>query len=181
MSTERILAIFLGVLMIIGGTYCLMSPGITYVFLIWIIIASMLASSISGIATWSARKKAGVASGWDLAGSIISLIFAIILIASFAMRFTTMVVLLYMVMAWMIITGITRIVQAFSLRSMFQSGDGVGRNWGWILCLGVLMVLAGMFGFAEPLTAAITIGIIIGVNLIVHGVELLFIGGSTAV
>ncbi len=179
MSTERILSILLGILMIIGGVYCLMSPGITYMILIWIIIAAMLASSISGIMTWSARKKAGIASGWDLCASIISLVFAIILIASFALRFSTMIMLLYFVMAWMIVSGITRIFAGLTLRKMhYEDGTVAGSNWGWVLCFGVLMVIAGLFGFAEPLTAAITIGIIIGVSLIVYGVELLLAGGS---
>ncbi len=180
MSTERILSIIFGVLMIIGGAFCLMNPGISYSLLLWIIIVAMLASSITGIMTWSARKKAGIASSWDLAASIISLVFAVILIASFAMRITALVMLLYLVMAWMIFTGIVRIIQAFNMRSMLQSGDPAGGNWGGVMCFGILMVIAGMFGFTEPLLAAITIGIVIGVNLVIHGIELLFISSAAA-
>ncbi len=181
MKTERTVSILMGILLVIAGIYCLVNPAITFTFLIWIIIACMLMSSISGIATWSARKKLGLANGWDLCYAILCLIFAVVLMCSLGMRLATMTVLLYFVMAWMIVTGIVRIVSAVNLHSIHAStGSVVGKSWGRVMFMGVIMVIAGLLGFARPLTAALTIGIVVGVNLIVSGLSQIFASEAAA-
>ena len=69
----KVLSILLGIVMIICGTYCLISPGLTFLAIGWIVGFCMIVDAVGNIATWNARKKLGIADGWTLFAAILSL------------------------------------------------------------------------------------------------------------
>ena len=78
----KIVALIFGIIMIGGGIVCLASPELTFLTIGWIVGLAMVADAIANIVTWGARRRAGQADGWTLAGAIVSLVFGIVLLTS---------------------------------------------------------------------------------------------------
>ncbi len=175
MTASRILTGILGVLMIIAGFFCMLWPGMTYVACVWMIGIVMIVGGIANIISWSDRKKLGLADGWSLAGAIVSIIFGIVLLVSFAMQALMDVFVAYFVAAWLLIYGIIRIVMAFKLRKVQDEvGAATGSaRWGWVLAMGILMVICGIIGFFNPISLMLALGFIVGIAIIVYGFDLI--------
>lgn len=62
----RILTIILGVFLVIGGIYCMLTPVATYSAIGWIIGAAMLIEGVASVITWSERRRLGLADGFSL-------------------------------------------------------------------------------------------------------------------
>ncbi len=177
MTAKRILMFILGLLAVIGGVYCAATPGMTYLSMIWVIGFVMFFSAIENIVTWSERKAAGIANGWSLASAILALIAGLLIICSGQAELITGITLLYILFGWLIAAGVLRIIGAFKLKGLKDSAapavQEAAKKWGWIVVIGVLMIIAGIFGFCHPILSAISIGLIVGVDIIVVGIELM--------
>jgi uncharacterized membrane protein HdeD (DUF308 family) len=105
--------------------------------------------------------------GWIVALGVIYLIAGILAFGS--IYFATAVSILF-VGAMMIVAGIAEIFNAFQFKS-----------WGkfvlWLL-LGALYVVAGFFVFENPLLAAVTLTLVIGIALVISGIVRLFLAFS---
>jgi uncharacterized membrane protein HdeD (DUF308 family) len=180
MTAKKILLIVLGVLVVIGGFYCVATPGITYLAMIWVIGFMMFFHAIEDIVTYGDRKKEGLANGWNLASAILSCICGLFIVISGAAELVTGVVLLYFLFGWMIASGIISIIGAFRLKRLREHGgaalERVVGKWGWYLALGILMIIAGCFGFGHPLISALSIGLIVGIDIIVSGIQIIVAG-----
>lgn len=170
MKGSRALSVIVGILMVIAGFYCISAPAIADVAIIWIMIGTLLVCALANIFTWNSRRKRGEANAWNLVGSILSFILAIILIVNVGARFASLIVLMYMVTAWMFIMGIIRIITAVKMKNLpeFRS------FWVLTLIMGILMVVASLSGLARPLGVALAIGLIIGINFVVCGFSYIF-------
>lgn len=177
MTTNRIVLFIFGVLAVIGGIYCAATPGLTYLSMIWVIGFAILFHGIEDIMTWSARKKLGLADGWSLFGSIVAVLCGLTVVISGQAQLLTGLTLLYFLFGWIIFAGVLGIISAFRLKGLKKSEVpeimAIGSKWGWILLFGILMVIAGLFGFAHPLLSAVSIGIIVGVNIIITGINMI--------
>lgn len=171
----KVLSIILGVLLIVGGVYCILTPIATYDALSWLIGAAMVVEGIGGIFTWNARRKCGLADGWTLAGSIVSLVLGIFLLGSFVLHFAVDLFIAYLIAAWLVIGGIARIFAAFQIRK-FQEEEGpeaVPANWVGVLIIGILVVILGILCFFNPLSIMVGVGFMLGVAVIFVGVDLI--------
>ena len=177
MTARRILTAILGVLTIIAGFFCLLWPGMTYITMVWMIGVVMIVDGIANIVSWSDRRDAGLADGWSLAGAIVSILFGIVLVVSNLMQVVMDVFVAYMVAAWLLIYGIIRIVMAFKLRSVRKTlgsaVDAVEPRWGWVLCMGILMVICGIIGFFNPMSLMLALGVVAGVAIVIFGADLI--------
>ena len=63
----RIIKVILGVLLAVGGIYCMFTPIATYSTLAWLIGLAMIAEGVASVITWSSRRELGLANGWTLA------------------------------------------------------------------------------------------------------------------
>ena len=59
----KVITIILGVLLAIGGVYCMFAPIATYATIGWLIGASMVIDGVARIVMWSELRKTGNASG----------------------------------------------------------------------------------------------------------------------
>ena len=48
--------------------------------------------------------------------------------------------------------------------------EALSRNWGWLLALGILMILLGLFAIAAPAVATIAVQIMLGWLLVIGGI-----------
>ena len=175
MTAKKILAILLGLLIIVGGFYCTVTPGLTYLSLAWLAGFVILFDSVGVLSSWSDMKKLGHSNGWTLAGAIVSLIFGLALIFSIKLQIVTSAFMTYLIAFWIIMAGCIRLAAAMKLRR-YKKETGVslpGLAWGWVLILGILMLIAGVLSLINPLALAVAIGFMVGISIIVAGANLI--------
>ncbi len=170
MTGQRIFTIIMGVLLTIGGIWCMTVPLSTVTALVWIFGIFMFVRAVAEIATYRERKAAGFADGFSLAMSIISLIFGLLLIVSWKMQLVAVDVLLLFIFFWLIFGGVMSIVSAVQLKRLFDMNPVAG------IIIGIIMILVGMLGIAHPLVAAMSVGLIVGINIAVSGIDLVVRG-----
>ncbi len=173
----KILSIVLGVLLAIGGVYCLMTPIATYSVLSWLIGLAMLVEGIGSVVTWNDRRKLGFADGWTLLGAIVSIILGCILLVSYVAQFAVDLFIAYMIAAWFVIGGITRIIAAVKLRQFRDAtGSAIDGSWGLLLVLGIIIVILGVLCLFNPLAVMVGVGAMLGVAIIFSGIDLIVRG-----
>ena len=52
--------------------------------------------------------------------------------------------------------------------------DSVRANWGWLLALGILFIVGGVFAFASPFLASLVVATIVAFVIIIAGVAQIF-------
>ena len=192
----KIVTAILGVLVAAAGVYCCLQPIATEValadMLIIFIGIGMIIAGVGEIVQWNNARKAGMSDGWTLLGGVVSLICGIVLVGcNFAMAgaiYATM--LSYIMAAWMILGGISRIGAALSLRKLGKAAaeynpdsmraairqeqiGQVSSNWILVMILGVAMIVAGVVCIASPTILIAFMGIIFGVSMVIAGISLI--------
>ena len=182
MSAMKVLAVILGVLMVISGVYCLLFPGMQYWMIAYIVGVCMILDSAGRLAAWWNSRKEGESQGLLLLSGILSLIFGIVLVLSPTLQLAFDLFLIYMMASWVVLLGILRIVHALNLRKLNKTYEKnpLGKSWGIALVLGILMILLGIYSFFHPLVMAMTIGMLIGIGLIIAGVNIIYLGAASS-
>ncbi len=163
----KALSIIAGILLILGGFFCMLYPGITFLAAVWIISILLLVAGIMMIVNYFTGKKDGTSSVWDIVGGIVTILLAIIIIFSRFVQFLTDILVVYMFCAALLVGGILAIVGAVKSRKIAGSG------WGWRLAFGILMVLLGVASFFTPFADALALGWLIAFMIIFQGVNLI--------
>lgn len=170
----KILAIIMGVLLAIGGFYCMFAPVATYEALIWLFAIGIVVDGVARIVVWNEQRKAGVASGWTLAGGILSIILGVLLLSNIVLNIITGIFLAYVIAIGMVIGGITRIVAAFQIRN---AGPFAGQSsWVAILALGLLTTIIGVWFVINPGAVVLTVGFLMGLSIVFSGIALVVAG-----
>jgi uncharacterized membrane protein HdeD (DUF308 family) len=112
----------------------------------------------SGLANLRAKR------GWIVALGVIYLIAGVLAFGS--VFFATVVSVLF-VGAMMIVAGVAEIINAFQFKTW-------GKFLFWLL-LGALYVVAGFITFENPLLAAATLTLFLGIALVVSGIVRIFL------
>lgn len=170
----RVLTIVFGVLLVVGGFYCILTPVATYATLAWLIGALMIVEGAGGIVTWIERRDSGRANGWALAGGILSALLGVVLLGSYALQFAVDAFIAYFIAIWLVFAGVTRIALAVIARG--SQGQAGARGWAIQLVLGVLIVILGALCIFNPLSVAVGVGLLLGMSIVFAGVDLV-IGG----
>lgn len=171
----RILDIILGVLVVALGIWCVMTPVETFGTIGWIAGFAMLFEGIGKVIAYFECKKEGTQDTFMLVGGILSALLGVVLLASMGMRWAYDLFIAYIVACWVIVAGVTNIVRSFGLRdARYNAGNlVVGGSWGWVLALGILLVILGIWGFFNPLMVMVALGWQIGFAVIAGGVNLI--------
>lgn len=170
----KVVRIILGVLLFIGGVYCIFTPVATYGALAVIIGLSMVVEGISGIITWNSARKLGHANGWTLAGAILSVVLGAFVLGSYALQFAVDTFIAFIIAFWLIEAGIVRIATAVAVRNEL----GAERASGWVveLILGILIVIFGVLCVFNPLSIMVGVGFMLGASIALLGAELIVSG-----
>ena len=129
-----------GVFAILFGLVALLLPGIALLAFIYVFAAYAIIDGIVAVIV-SIRERGSLNRwGWVLAEGILSVVAGIVAAVYPGL---TALVLLYVVAAWAVLTGITEIVAAFTIREL------VSREW--VLGLaGLLSIVFGILLFIRP-------------------------------
>lgn len=186
----KILSVIMGILLIIGGICCVATPISTYAVLPDLMGIAMMVEGIGCIIAWANLKAAGEKNGLLILNGILSVILGIVVVGSDLIKLDLAITYIYFAAAWMLVSGVFRIVDAFKIRKLRKEADGmpvnndidragrsllqqIGGTWWVFLIIGILSVIAGFMSFDNPLSLAIAIGTIMGIDVIVSGVDLI--------
>ncbi|MGI6216951.1 MAG: DUF308 domain-containing protein [Coriobacteriales bacterium] len=175
MSGTKIASLVFGILVVIGGIFCLTVPVGTFMSMLWVLGIFILCYAISNFATYSEMRKAGLNGNIVLVNAIVSLIFAILLIFNGGFQFALGTVAVILIAVWMIVAGIIQILQGIKMRDSVWRGNAghFGNNWGVTLGIGVVVTILGIICLFNPSAMMSIIGIIIGLSFIAAGIGLI--------
>jgi len=152
------LSVITGILMIVLGVLFLARPDLSLASVLWLfgifVIAYGMAQIIAGI-IGRVESRA-----WAIVGGLLA---AVVGIMALAWPDATALTLLYIIAAWIIISGITDVAAAFT-------GGLSGGQRAWLLILGALSIGVGIAFFVHPAGGALALLWAVGLYLIVLGV-----------
>ncbi len=171
----KIIAIIFGIIIIGAGIVCLVSPELTFLTIGWIAGLAMTADAIANIVTWSARRRAGEADGWTLAGAIVSLVFGIVLLTSDILQLSVDLFIAFMAALWILTLGILRLIKSSKLHQIHKQSDTeiVAKNWWVVMLTGILLVLLGVVSLMNPAITMFAVGTMIGITILIAGINLI--------
>lgn len=149
-----------GVLAVIFGILAVTNPATTLGVLVLFFGAYMLVDGVFSIITSLTAPKGYRGWGWTLVGGVAGVIIG--LLTLFAPGVTA-VFLLYIIVAWLIVTGLTQVISAISLRKEI-TGEF------FLIIGGVASVLFALYLLINPTAGALAVAWVIGLYAIVFGV-----------
>lgn len=151
-----------GVVALIFGVMAWVWPGITVLALIILFGAYALADGVFALVA-AARGVPGQSRGWLAVSGVCGVLLGLF---AFAWPAATGLVLLVLIAAWAVVTGVMEIVAAISMRHEIRG------EW-WLVLAGAVSVLFGLLLFSAPVSGAIAVVWVIGLFSILYGIVLL--------
>jgi uncharacterized membrane protein HdeD (DUF308 family) len=154
-----------GVLALLFGLLTVFNPALTLIYLVYLFGAWTLVDYVMAITSAITNRKGEPSWVAILLGGIAGVLIGL---ATFLMPGVTAIVLLILIAAWSIMTGLAQIVAAIRLRKEI-TGE-------WLLVLaGIISVACGVFLVARPAVGALAVTLYIGTYAIALGVVLLLL------
>ena len=157
----KILWLISGIILIFAGIIIMFNPAGTLETIAFVLSLALLISGVFSIVTFLTSHDKIFGAGWVLADGILDILIAAVLFLNTGVAAS---VLLCVFAMWALFTGISRIITSFDLKKLGIS------SWFWMLIAGIAITLLGFLSFIEPLAAAVTISIFIGLFFIVQGI-----------
>ena len=161
-KSMKLLNIISGVLLIAVGIYCLCNQDIAAMTAGLMVGIFMLVSGIIEIIVFAATSGVMFGSGWLLLDGVLTVILSLFLLFN---QWFTMMSLPFLFTLWLLFSGISRFVSAFDLRAF-----GV-RGWGWVLAIGIILMVAGFICMMDPWVSFAAIGLTVGLVFLMEGVS----------
>jgi len=158
----RILNIISGVLLIVAGIYCLCNQDVAAMTAGLMIGVFMLVSGVIEIIVFASTSGLLLGSGWLLLDGVLTVILSLFLLFN---QWFTLMSLPFLFTLWLLFSGISRFVSAFDLRAV-----GV-RGWGWVLAMGIILMIAGFVCMMDPWVSVAAIGLTVGLVFLLEGVN----------
>ena len=161
-KTVRILNIVAGILLIAAGIYCLCKEDVAVLSAGLMLGIFMLAAGIAEIVVFAGTSGVLIGSGWLLLDGVLTVIMSLFLLFN---QWFTLLSLPFIFTVWLMFSGISRFVSAFDLHAL-----GV-RGWGWVLAVGILLMVAGFICMMDPWVSAAAVGVTVGMVFLLEGIS----------
>ena len=161
-KSMKVLNIIAGVLLIVVGVYCLCNQDIAAMTAGLMIGVLMLISGVMEIVVFATTSGLMFGSGWLLLDGVLTVILSLFLLFN---QWFTMMSLPFLFTLWLLFSGVSRFVSAFDLRAL-----GV-HEWGWILAIGIILILAGLICMMDPWVSVAAIGVTVGLVFLLEGIS----------
>lgn len=161
-KTVRILNIVAGILLIAAGVYCLCNEDVAVLSAGLMLGIFMLAAGIAEIVVFAGTSGVLIGSGWLLLDGVLTVIMSLFLLFN---QWFTLLSLPFIFTVWLMFSGISRFVSAFDLHAL-----GV-RGWGWVLAIGILLMVAGFICMMDPWVSAAAVGVTVGMVFLLEGIS----------
>ncbi|MHB8733140.1 MAG: HdeD family acid-resistance protein [bacterium] len=154
-----------GVFAIIFGLIALFMPGLTLLALVFVFGAYSLVDGIFGVAAAVRAAEAHNRWGWLLVEGIAGILAGVI---AFVVPGITAIVLLYLIAAWALVTGVFELIAGFRLRGHLANE--------WLLLLGgAASIILGVLLIVHPGAGALALLWLIGFYALLFGVLMLLL------
>jgi uncharacterized membrane protein HdeD (DUF308 family) len=164
----RVLLLLSGIITGAVGIYSILNPGVTLLSLSLAIGLALLFSGIIGIIAFFRVRKQMYKPGWLLVTSLLDLLMGMLVL--FTPAGAALAASLPLALSlWIIFRGIFVIVESFSLKGMHES------EWWVSLLFGILSTAAGVISLMNPVIAAVTISVLVGIELITMAITTLVV------
>lgn len=170
---KKALGIILGVLMCIGGFYCLMAPGLAFSSLTVVFGITLIEAATAYFVFWLKTKDLPVNTTKLLINAILSLVAGIALLTNIFTQLFVETFILYIIAIVMTARGITQIAHSFDIKKVIP-----GSKWVLNLIYGILVTISGIMCIINPVALAITLGTIISINIFTSGISLIVLALS---
>ncbi|MDO4544776.1 MAG: DUF308 domain-containing protein [Bacillota bacterium] len=167
----RVLTIISGILMLLAGAFCFMSPGQTFLGLAFIVgIVMVLNGVIHSLAYLTGRgfHNKGDNNGWILTDALITLLLGILVLCNQLVADTAIPLVFGM---WVLVSGILRIEAATHINR-----EKKRTNFRTTMITGILTVFIGIFGFINPLVIWLSTAILLGMFMAMQGINIIELG-----
>lgn len=161
-KSMKVLNIIAGVLLIALGVYCLCNQDIAAMTAGLMVGVVMLISGVMEIVVFATTSGLPFGSGWLLLDGVLTVILSLFLLFN---QWFTMMSLPFLFTLWLLFSGVSRFVSAFDLRAL-----GV-HEWGWILAMGIILILAGFICMMDPWVSVAAIGVTVGLVFLLEGIS----------
>ena len=161
-KTVRILNIVAGILLIAAGIYCLCNEDVAVLSAGLMLGIFMLAAGIAEIVVFAGTSGVLIGSGWLLLDGVLTVIMSLFLLFN---QWFTLLSLPFIFTVWLMFSGISRFVSAFDLHAL-----GV-RGWGWVLAVGILLMVAGFICMMDPWVSVAAVGVTVGLVFLLEGIS----------
>ena len=161
-KSMKVLNIIAGVLLIVAGIYCLCNQDIAAMTAGVMVGIFMLLSGVIEIVVFATTSGLLFGSGWLLLDGVLTVILSLFLLFN---QWFTMMSLPFLFTLWLLFSGISRFVSAFDFRAF-----GV-RGWGWILTIGIILMVAGFICMMDPWVSVAAIGLTVGLAFLLEGIS----------
>ena len=161
------LFVLLGAFLTFGGIYIMFTPLESYITISIFVSILIFFNGISDIVVAVSNREIIKGWGWFLTGGILELLLGIVLMRHPQI---TMNILPLLVGFWLMFGAISSISTAFEIRSYKIKG------WGWIMGLGVLLLLFSVLVFMNPIYGSSMIVFFTAFAIISYGMSYIVIG-----
>ena len=175
---KKVLVILLGILLVIGGVFCLLQPVTTFLTSGYVVGVFILCDAIASIVAWVDARKYVNISGWYLFEAIVSLIFGVVVIINVGMQFAVDMAIVYLVCIWIIVAAATRITLAIRIKKVNNLLPDAFKNsrWIWLIIAGILMIVFACICMVQPGIMSVILGVLISWAIIFNGLGLITLG-----
>lgn len=136
------ISLITGILAIILGIWCLVTPDVSLVALTYVFIFAFILSGLIEIIFAVNNKELLHGWGWSLAGGILDIVFGLLLLVIPA--YITALVLVYFVGFWILFRSFGALADSFELQQWSVKG------WGWLLALSIVGILFSFCFLISP-------------------------------
>lgn len=161
-KTMKTLNIVTGGLLVAAGIYCLCNQDIAVISAGVLLGAFMLAAGVAEIVVFSGAGRLLIGSGWLLLDGVLTVLMSLFLLFN---QWFTLLSLPLLFTLWLLFSGVSRFVSAFDLRAL-----GV-RGWGWVLAVGIALMVFGFVCLMDPWVSVAAMGVTVGLVFILEGVS----------
>lgn len=159
-----ILMSILGILLIILGIFCAITPAATFMATGYVIAIILIVSGIAGIINAFYFRF----YGWNLVVSILAAVLGVLAITRPGGTEIIDGLLIYLIGLWFILRGCVSVYLAFKVRKLPVNSD-----WWMPLVVGILGILIGIYSLVHPMVPSIAIGLLIALYLIEQGMDII--------
>lgn len=161
-KTMKTLNIVAGGLLVAAGIYCLCNQDIAVISAGVLLGAFMLAAGVAEIVVFSGAGRLLIGSGWLLLDGVLTVLMSLFLLFN---QWFTLLSLPLLFTLWLLFSGVSRFVSAFDLRAL-----GV-RGWGWVLAVGIALMVFGFVCLMDPWVSVVAMGVTVGLVFILEGIS----------
>ncbi len=163
----KVLSIIVGVLLAVGGFLLMMTPGMTFSSISWVIGILLVFAGVSAVVDFFASRKNGTHSVTEIVIGVLCGILGILVLVNPFISLLADGLLIYAFDFWLIIGGVMRLVRSIQMK---KEGD---KSWVWVLVFAILSVLVGVYALFNIILSAMAIGLLAGAVVLMNGISMI--------